>query len=248
MPSSAPPDSNARISSRNVTSPSPRTMTSTPRPGCVHSSRREARIVAADDDAHAGRQRAHQRDDPPRRRPLKGHHRQADDVGLRVADEALDRRPDGGLREDEVGDRDLMVRIDVAGERAERAVRHAHRDRRRVLERVRHREQQEAHGSGIRDQGSGIRDQGSRDQGSGHSWNQGTGIRHRSSGIIIPCTAAMRPFMTARIVRSIAACVTLASTLGAPTQPLRAAAPAPPAPPAAPAHLPHPPHLPHLRT
>ena len=42
---------------------------------------------------------------------------------------------------------DLMMPADVAGQRRQRAVRHAHRQRRRVLERVRHREQKNPHGS-----------------------------------------------------------------------------------------------------
>ena len=39
-----------------------------------------------------------------------------------------------------------MVGIEVAGKRGERAVRHPHRDRRGVLERVRHRQQEDVHG------------------------------------------------------------------------------------------------------
>ena len=46
------------------------------------------------------------------------------------------------LDEDEVGDRDVMVGIDVPRERRQRPVRHPHRQRRRVLERVGHREEQ----------------------------------------------------------------------------------------------------------
>ena len=45
----------------------------------------------------------------------------------------------------EIGDRDAMVPVDIAGERRQRAVRHPHRQRRRVLERVRHREEQYSH-------------------------------------------------------------------------------------------------------
>ena len=50
------------------------------------------------------------------------------------------------LHEDEIGDGDVMVGIEVARERGQRAVRHADGDRRHVLERVRHREQQDVHG------------------------------------------------------------------------------------------------------
>ena len=47
--------------------------------------------------------------------------------------------------QDEVGDRDAVVRIDVARQRRQRAVRHPDRHRRHVLERIGHRKQQEVH-------------------------------------------------------------------------------------------------------
>ena len=68
--------------------------------------RREARIVAADDDPDVGRERANERDDPARRAPLERHHREPDDVGLELADQPFDGRSDRGLREDQIGDRD----------------------------------------------------------------------------------------------------------------------------------------------
>ena len=51
---------------------------------------REAGIVAADDDANAGPQRAQQFDDPQRGLALEGHDREADDVGLDLAHQPLD--------------------------------------------------------------------------------------------------------------------------------------------------------------
>ena len=65
--------------------------------------------------------------------------------GCALAHQPLDGRRDAALDEHEVGDGDLVMRIDVAGERRERAVRHPDGDRRHVLERVRHRQQEHPH-------------------------------------------------------------------------------------------------------
>ena len=105
----------------------------------------EARIVAADGDPHVGAERAQELDDAQRRLPLKGHDRQADQIGLVIADEPLEGRAHLALHEHEVGDGDAMMRIDVAGQRAEGAVRHADADRGHVLERVRHRHEEDVH-------------------------------------------------------------------------------------------------------
>ena len=48
-----------------------------------------------------------------------------------------------------LGDCDVVVRVEVARERRQRAVGHADRDGRHVLERIRHREQQHVHGRGL---------------------------------------------------------------------------------------------------
>ena len=45
----------------------------------------------------------------------------------------------------EIGDRHLVMAVDVARQRRETTVRHTHRERRRVLETVGHREQQDLH-------------------------------------------------------------------------------------------------------
>ena len=69
-----------------------------------------------------------ERDDAQRRAALERHHRQPDDVGRRARGPAA--RPSGRTRacdQHEVGDRDAVMRVDVAGERRQRAVRHAHR-------------------------------------------------------------------------------------------------------------------------
>ena len=57
----------------------------------------------------------------------------------------LDGGQDAIVHEDEIGDGDAVMRVDIAGQRRERAVRHADGDWRHVLERVRHREQQDVH-------------------------------------------------------------------------------------------------------
>ena len=89
-----------------------------------------------------------------RRRPLERHHRQTDDVRLELLQQARDRRSDAALDEDQVGDRHAVVPVDVAGERGERAVGNPDRHRRHVLERVRHRQQEDVHGRAVRGQQS----------------------------------------------------------------------------------------------
>ncbi len=81
-----------------------------------------------------GRKCPDQRDDLPGRVPLEGHHGQPDDIRLEFRDQSLERRANGPLREDEVGDRDPVMRIEVAGQGPQGAIRHPHRHRGRVLE------------------------------------------------------------------------------------------------------------------
>jgi len=106
---------------------------------------RQARIVTADDDGRRGPQLADECRHPLRRAALERHHRQADHVGLKALDQPLDRRAHAAVHQDQIGDRHLMVRVDVAGQRSQGAVRHARRDHRRVLERIRHGEQEDPH-------------------------------------------------------------------------------------------------------
>ena len=80
-----------------------------------------------------------------RRRALKRHHRKADHVGGGFVDQAPHRLGDVRLRQNEIGDDHAMVRVDVAGERRQRTVRHADGDRRHVLERIRHAQQEHIH-------------------------------------------------------------------------------------------------------
>jgi hypothetical protein len=65
--------------------------------------------------------------------------------GLVAIEQGLDGRQDAVLDEDQVGDSDGVVRIDIPRQGRERAVRHADGDRRHVLERVGHRQQQDLH-------------------------------------------------------------------------------------------------------
>ncbi len=109
-------------------------------------SRRQAGIVSADDDPRPWANGANLTRNQKCRRALKRHDREADDVGLMIANEPIDRLSHAAVNEDEIGDRDRVLRIEIAGQRRQRAVRHAHRDRRHVLERIRHRQQQHIHG------------------------------------------------------------------------------------------------------
>ena len=109
--------------------------------------RRQARVVAADDDRGRRARATGSSAMMPARRARAGT---SSPTGRRrrAACRAPAARPcaarDACTRmRSAIGD--VVMRIDVAGERRERAVRHAHRDRRHVLERIRHREQQNPH-------------------------------------------------------------------------------------------------------
>ncbi len=99
----------------------------------------QAGVVAADDDGHAGLEGAEERHDREGGVALEGHDGEADDVRVDLVHEAAEGRFDGGLDQDEVGDGDGVVRVEVAGERGERAVGHADGADGHVFERVRHR-------------------------------------------------------------------------------------------------------------
>jgi GAF domain-containing protein len=94
----------------------------------------ETRVVSANDDGRAGPERAHESDHAPGRVTLKRHHRQADHVGLMAFHQAADGGGHSVLDEDQVRNRDVVMRVDIAGQRGQRPVRHAHRKRRRMLE------------------------------------------------------------------------------------------------------------------
>jgi hypothetical protein len=107
--------------------------------------RRQTRVVPARDDARAGAQAPDEARDVEGGGALERHDRHADDIRLQILDQPLHGCRDARSRQDEIGDRHVMVRVEIAGERRERTVRHADGDRRRVLERIRHREQKHVH-------------------------------------------------------------------------------------------------------
>ena len=106
---------------------------------------REARIVAARDDVRARREAAEESGHGTRGGALERHDRQPDDVGLALADQPLDRGSDTALDQHQIRDRHLVMRIDVASERRERAVGHSDGHWRHVLERVGHRQEKHPH-------------------------------------------------------------------------------------------------------
>ena len=120
------------------------------RSGVDVSLRREARIVPAHHHCRGRPQALHECNHLPRGLPLERHDRQAHDVRQHRPDQPRDRLANRTLRQDQVGNRHCVLRVDVAGQRRQRAVREAHRERRSVLERVGHREQQDFHGSAPR--------------------------------------------------------------------------------------------------
>jgi len=111
---------------------------------------REACVVTSHHDSCRRSQGANEGNDLARGPALEGHHREPDEIGLQGRDEPGDGVPHRALHQDQIGDRNRVVRIDVARERGERTVREAHRQGWRVLERVGHREQQNPHGSARR--------------------------------------------------------------------------------------------------
>ena len=74
----------------------------------------EARVIASDDDTYAWLDRLDERDDSTRRASLKGHHRQPDKLGLEIADQLFHGTAYRCLREDQVSDRDAVMRVEVA--------------------------------------------------------------------------------------------------------------------------------------
>ena len=107
--------------------------------------RRQARVIAADDDSDVRFERSDERNQPARRAALKRHDRQPDEIWSGPVHQHLDGPAHRRLRQHEVGDGDLMVRVEVAGERRQRSIRHSDGHHGRVLERVGHRQQQNSH-------------------------------------------------------------------------------------------------------
>jgi hypothetical protein len=95
---------------------------------------RQARVVAADDDRGLRAQPADQRGDTLGGTALKRHDRQPDDVRLQRADQPLHGGPNAPVGEDQIPNRHGVVRVEIAGQRPERTIRHPRRDDGRVLE------------------------------------------------------------------------------------------------------------------
>src|SRR4030095_2235982 len=104
--------------------------------------RSHARVVTAHDYPHVCSQRTQQIDNFFRGLPLECHDREPHEVGLDRFHQLFDGRSNTSLRQDEVGDGDLVVRVDVSGERSERTVGHTNANRGCMLEGIRHGEQQ----------------------------------------------------------------------------------------------------------
>jgi hypothetical protein len=107
----------------------------------------QARVVAADDDGDVGPPALDVRDQSERGAPLEGHDRQANDVRCVRADERFHRLKHAALCEDQICHRDSVMPVHVAGQRRQCPVRHPDDDRRHVLERVRHGEEEHVHGN-----------------------------------------------------------------------------------------------------
>ncbi len=105
----------------------------------------EARIVAAGNDGDVRLDAPNQPREPQRRAALERHDRKTDDLRVVLAHQPFDGGHHAILDEDQVGDGDAVTGPHVARERSEGPVRHAHGERRRVLEGVRHGEEQYAH-------------------------------------------------------------------------------------------------------
>ncbi len=75
----------------------------------------QAGIVSAHGDQNSRLEGPEELDDPPGRPALEGHDREAHQVGIQVAHQALDRVAHAILDEDQIGHRDSVVRVHVPG-------------------------------------------------------------------------------------------------------------------------------------
>ena len=106
---------------------------------------REAGVVPADHDAGFRTDRVDEVDQRMSGASLERHDAEPHHGRRRRPYELHDRLAHAVLDQDQIGDRHPMLWIDVPGQRAQRAGRHAHRQRRHVLERIGHRQQQDVH-------------------------------------------------------------------------------------------------------
>src|SRR6266852_418245 len=73
----------------------------------------KTRVIAANNDLHAGLKRAQQIDDSPGSAALEGHHRKPDYVGIKLTNQPGDRVPHVTMAENEIGNGYSVVGIDV---------------------------------------------------------------------------------------------------------------------------------------
>ena len=105
----------------------------------------KTRVIAAHNDFQAGLERSCQFDDATGRPPLKGHDRESNDCGIKLANQPGNSLPNPTIAEDQIRHGNLMVGIHIPGQRRQRAVGHADGDRGHVLEIIWHGEQEDVH-------------------------------------------------------------------------------------------------------
>src|SRR5258708_773956 len=98
----------------------------------------KTRVVTAHHDFHSGFERTHQIDDAPSSPALEGHRGKPDHLRIELIHQPGDRVPHLTMAENQIGNRNLVVGIDVSCERGQSSVRHANGDRGHVLEIVWH--------------------------------------------------------------------------------------------------------------
>src|SRR5713101_5384853 len=76
----------------------------------------ETRVVTAHHDFHSGLERTHQTDDAPSSPALEVHHGKADYVGIKLTNQPGDRVPHLTMAENQIGNCNLVVGIDVSCE------------------------------------------------------------------------------------------------------------------------------------
>src|ERR1700730_807837 len=107
--------------------------------------RGQAGIVAANYDLHSRFQGAYQFDNAPRRAPLECHYREANHFRIKFAHKPGDGFANSPLYQNQIGDGHAMMRVDIPRKRGKGAVGHTDGYRGHVLERIRHRKQQDVH-------------------------------------------------------------------------------------------------------
>jgi len=79
---------------------------------------------------------------------LERHHRKSNYIGFEFMHEPFDSFAHMSLYQDEIDNGNLVMWINIAGQRSKCAVRHSHHKRGHVLKRIWHGEQKDAHSLG----------------------------------------------------------------------------------------------------